>query len=138
MKKVLLIMPFMGILLYVGGCKVRKNEAMEAILKERRQWMKEYALCSCLSLVGKQDTVFRNDISQSVYVEITDYNRTSDKNIYKAVDSLSYKAFHSITPTQIADYEGKRTYLKSCIEFSQSKELDALIRSYDSQVQITP
>ena len=131
-------MPFMGVLLYTGGCKVRKNEAMEATLKERRQWMKEYALCSCLSLVGKQDTAFRNDISLSVYVEITDYSRVTYKNIYRAVDSLSSKAFRSITPSQIADYEGKKPYMMSCIEFSQSKKLDSLIRSYDYQIQINP
>ncbi|SEB17031.1 Type VI secretion system (T6SS), amidase immunity protein [Pedobacter hartonius] len=128
----------MGILLYTGGCKVRKNEAMEAILKERRQWMKEYALCSCLSLVGKQDTAFRNDISQTVYVEITDYSRTTKNNLYNAVDSLAYKAFNSITPTQIADYEGKKPYMMSCIEFSQSEELDSLIRRYDYQIQNNP
>jgi len=131
-------MLFMSILLYTGGCKVNKDDTKETILKERRQWMKEYALCNCVSLVGKQDTAFRNDISQSVYVEITDYSRSSDKNIYNAVDSLSHKALHSVTPSQIADYEGKKPYMKSCIEFSQSKELDSLIRSYDSQVQIVP
>lgn len=129
-------MPFMSILLFTAGCKVNKSDTNETVLKERRQWMKEYALCNCVSLVGKQDTVFRNDISQSVYVEITDYSRNSEKNIYNAVDSLSYKAFHRITPAQIADYEGKKPYIKSCIEFSQSKELDSLIRSYDAQVQI--
>ncbi|SEA00582.1 hypothetical protein SAMN05443550_101667 [Pedobacter hartonius] len=47
-------------------------------------------------------------------------------------------AFHSITPTQIADYKGKKPYMKSCIEFSQSEELDSLIRSYDYQIEINP
>lgn len=136
MKKTLFILLFIGVLFYTEGCKIK--EAKQAILNERHQWMKEYALCSCLSLVGKQDTAFKNDISRSLYVEITDYSRNNDRNIYTAVDSLSYKAFNSITPALIADYEGKKPYMKSCIEFSQSKELDSLINSYDYQIQINP
>lgn len=138
MKKTFLIMPFMCILLYTGGCKVSKKQANAPVLKEKRQWAKEYALCSCLSLINKQDTAFQNDISKTVYVEITDYNRSGARNIYKAIDSLAYKAFHSIKPSQIADYEGRKPYMKSCIEFSQSKQLDSLIRSYDSQIQADP
>jgi len=69
-------------------------------------------------------------------VEITNYNRTSNKNIYTVVDSLSHNAFKSINLTQIADYEGKKPYIKSCIEFSQSKALDSAIRSYDDQIQV--
>ena len=40
-------MPLTGVLISLSGCKLGKNEGQEAILKERRQWMKEYALCTC-------------------------------------------------------------------------------------------
>lgn len=123
-------MPFTCLLLYTGGCKVSKKQGEASVFKEKRQWVKEYALCSCLSLISKQDRALQNDISKTVYVEITDYDRSGTRNIYKAIDSLAYKTFLSIEPSQIADYEGRKPYMKSCIEFSKSKQLDSLIRSY--------
>lgn len=131
MKKICFIMTLIGILLSTEGCKIKK--AGKTSQSEKRQWMKEYALCSCLSLIAKQDTAIQDDISKSIYVEITDYTRTDKNNIYNAVDSLASKAIKSINPTQIADYEGRKPYMKSCIEFYQSKELDSLIRHYDSE-----
>jgi hypothetical protein len=138
MKKIFLMMPFVSILLYTGACKVSKKQSEETLLEDKRQLIKEYGLCSCLALVGKQDTTFQNDISKTVYVESTDYNRVDTRNIYNAVDSLAYKAFNLIAPTQVADYIGRKPYMKSCIEFSKSVELDSLIRSYDAEIQIDP
>lgn len=124
-------MTLIGVLLSAGGCKVKRPG--KTSLSERRQWLKEYALCRCFWMIAKQDTAIQNDISQAIYIDITGYYNTGDNNIYKAIDSLASIAVNSIEPTQIADYEGRKPYMKSCIEFSKSKALDSLIRRYESR-----
>ncbi|PWG81173.1 hypothetical protein DDR33_07230 [Pararcticibacter amylolyticus] len=134
MKKICFIMTLIGVLLSAGGCKVKRPG--KASLSERRKWLKEYALCRCFWMIAKQDTAIQNDISQAIYVELTDYSSTDKSNIYNAIDSLASIAVNSIEPTHIADYEGKKPYMKSCIEFSKSKALDSLIRRYESRYSI--
>lgn len=128
-------MPFIGLTLYLGSCNKDKKRSKEALLDEKREWAKDYALCSCLSLVSKTDTVFKNDISRGIYAEISDYNRVVIPNIYTDIDSLARKAFNSISPTQIPDYGGSKPYMQSCIEFSKGQELDSLIRTHDSELR---
>lgn len=125
-----------GIIISSEGCDNRNTNNKVIVVKseakkeEKRQWMKEYALCKCITQLST-DTLLKKDISMGIYFNITDYG--SDK-IYNAVDSAAKQAVSQINPSQIADYGGKKPYMLSCIEFSKSKKLDSLIRTYDSDL----
>jgi len=102
---------------------------MSPKLSQKHQWMKEYALCKCITEVSR-DTLLKNDLTFSVYANIADYG---DSKIYRAIDSAAKHTALNIQPSQIKDYNGKKAYMLSCIQFSQSKKLDSLIKSYDSK-----
>ncbi len=100
----------------------------DSVLNEQRDLLKEYALCKCLYYANNKDSVVANDISISIYREISDYG---DKSVYDLTDSASKKAANAILPTQIADYDGKKPILMRCLEFYKSKSLDSLVKSFD-------
>jgi hypothetical protein len=107
----------------------KSNKHMSPKTSQKHQWMKEYALCKCIIEIT-QDTLLKNDISLAIYVNIADYQGSK---IIEAIDQAAKKAALNITPSQIADYNGKKPYMLSCIQFSQSKQIDSLIKSCDSE-----
>ncbi|MET4142351.1 T6SS amidase immunity protein Tai4 family protein [Pedobacter sp. UYP1] len=143
MGKRLIIIVSIGVMInIIGGCeapKVPKNadkQKTDSLRNEKRGWVKDYALCECISLVGKNDTTFKNDISPGIYIDISSYGH-GQKNIYKDIDSLARKVYSEITPSQIADYGGRKAYTASCIDFYHSKSLDSLVRTYDDEINTT-
>ncbi|SMC73693.1 hypothetical protein SAMN04488101_102587 [Pedobacter nyackensis] len=97
-------------------------------VESRRQWLKDYAFCSCLSYANTADSTYSNDISMGIYRDISAYNQDA----YDAVDNLSKITASKISPSVIADYEEKKPILKSCLEYYQSKTLDSLVNKYES------
>ncbi len=101
------------------------NNSKNSVSQNNRKWLKEYALCSCIKYSFKDDTAIKNDLSFTVYKEITDYGNLP---IYRTIDSISRIAAFEIKPSQIADYNGKKALLLGCIEYYQGKKLDSTIR----------
>nr|WP_157247148.1 hypothetical protein [Pedobacter panaciterrae] len=82
---------------------------------------RQYFLARCIYFAFGEDKVFSNDISLSVYYAAGDeFGVTSHARL---LDSLAKKKLSTITPTQVADYEGKKPILLGCIEYYESKEL---------------
>jgi hypothetical protein len=119
---------------FLTGCRAKKGAEIhasptEAKLKEKQEWLKEYALCSCIREAYPHDSI-KTDISFSVLRDISDY----EAPVYDKVRSEAKKAALTIEPSQIADFEGKRPYLLGCLNFYQSKALDSLIKSFPKPV----
>lgn len=116
----------------VVGCHSKVDTKKVAIANDttvpvKYKLLKDYALCSCLMYAFKTDTGVQHDISLTAYKEISD----ESVPFYQSIDSLSKLVVRGVEPAQIADYGGKKPYIKSCIEYSQSIRLDSLLRALD-------
>lgn len=88
--------------------------------------LKNLALCNCIQYISHDDTI-KNDISTSIFMELSDFN----PKVWKSIDSLSAVAASEVQPSQIADYNGQKPYLKGCIDFYHSKRLDSLVKTFN-------
>jgi len=89
--------------------------------KEMGEIYRQYFLARCIYFAFGEEKVFSKDISLSVYYATGD--EFGDTNHSYKLDSLAKKVLSSITPTQVADYEGRKPILMRCIEYYESKEL---------------
>jgi hypothetical protein len=132
MKKKIFIIAVFPIALLLSCNKNTKvkipDNTGDSTSQNKRKWLKEYALCSCIKYSFKDDTAIKNDLSFTVYKEITDYGNLA---VYRTMDSISKIAAFDIKPSQIADYNGKKALLLGCIEYYQSKKLDSIIRKLE-------
>lgn len=89
--------------------------------KEMGEIYRQFFLTRCIYFAFGEEKVFSKDISLSVYYAVgSEFGAT---NHSRKLDSLAKKMLNSITPTQVADYEGRKPILMSCIEYYESKEL---------------
>ncbi|HEY8928350.1 MAG TPA: hypothetical protein VIM55_04115 [Mucilaginibacter sp.] len=121
-------------LLIMAGCGSKGDAKKQAKIQDttyqvKYKLFKEYALCSCMKYAFKDDTIMQNDISFTIYHQITD----ESPEWYKSIDSLSKIAASRIEPSQIADYNGKKPRLQGCITYAQGMQLDSLLRSLDKK-----
>jgi hypothetical protein len=107
--------------LIVTGCGVSKQ------LKENRTLLKEYAYCKCFQYATGDTAFFRNDVSLSVYREISHYYPEA----LDTIDSLSKQAALRIKPSIIADYGNRKAILQNCFLFYESKLVDSVVRRLD-------
>jgi hypothetical protein len=99
-------------------------------IKQSRKLMREYAFCACAQIISNDSTLFRNDLSNAIYFDIAGYNFSS----YKKVDSAA-KAFSILAePSNISDYENKKAVFLNCFEFYHSRQLKALIKKLDKDI----
>jgi hypothetical protein len=119
--KILTIASIFIIQLVIVGCGTSKQ------LKENRTLLKEYAFCKCFQYASGDTAFFRNDVSLSVYREISNYYADG----LNAIDSLSRHAALRIEPSIIADHDNKKTVFKDCFLFYKSRLLDSVVRSLD-------
>lgn len=105
------------------SCKTLKNNQYEKLLKE-------YAFCKCVESANEKDSIFKNDISKSIYIDIAHYNL----NTYLLIDSIAHVYALSIKPSIIYDHQGKRAIFLKCFEFFNSKTLDSLIKQNKDQI----
>ncbi|NRF40706.1 T6SS amidase immunity protein Tai4 family protein [Pedobacter foliorum] len=89
--------------------------------KEMGEVYRQYFLARCIYFAFGEEKVFSQDISLAVYYAAG--NEFDSTNHSRKLDSLAMKMLNSITPTQVADYEGRKPILMSCIEYYESKEL---------------
>jgi hypothetical protein len=105
------------------------NNGRKESINDRQKWLKQYAFCSCIKYCFNKDTDIKNDLSFTVYYQITDYPK-----IYQTIDSLAKKASLNIQPSQITDYNHKKALLQGCIDFYESKQLDSTVKNLTTTV----
>lgn len=98
--------------------------------QNNRNLLKEYAFCKCFEYATKDSQFSKNDLSESIYKEIANYNPA----VYQIIDSLATRAAFGIEPSQIADHEGKKAILLNCFSFYKSTELDSVVKKMDDKV----
>lgn len=105
------------LIIYAYGCKIPGNT-------QRRNLLKEYALCKCISYYVAKEAADTNDISNAVYRELAGYGFAE----YDQLDSFVKKSIDTNRILLINDYKGKNTSIMDCINFYKSKTLDSAIR----------
>lgn len=106
-----------GLIIYSFGCKTTGSS-------QKRDWLKEYALCKCISYYVAGERADTNDISTAVYRELAGFGFAD----YDRLDSLVKNAIDTNRVLLISDYKGKSTAMMDCINFYKSKTLTAAIR----------
>ncbi|MGN6398343.1 MAG: hypothetical protein ACTHMI_22415 [Mucilaginibacter sp.] len=107
------------------------NTGSDTVTQNKRKWLKQYALCSCIKYSFKSDTAIANDLSFSIYREISDYGYLA---VYSGIDSLAKHAALAIKPSPIADYNHKKALLNGCINFYESTQLDSVVKALDTAI----
>lgn len=105
----------------IVGCKT------PAAIKESRERLKEYAFCRCLQYASPDTALIQQEISASVYADISAYSL----NVYSVIDSISKEAARKIKPVIHEDYEGKKAIVLNCFIFYKSNQLDSLVKKMD-------
>lgn len=99
---------------------------------EKRQWLKDYALCSCLYQGFPHDSFQKKDISLAAYAEISEYQPST----FAFLDSITREIVLHIRPSQLSDHQGKKAITLHCIQFYKSLRLDSIVRSFDTDLEI--
>lgn len=115
MKRLLSIL-FLVLLISCKTSVPSKDKAFE-----KRDLLREYAVCRCMFLAYGKDSINlkKIDASPSVYLDITGYDMYKVSKIDSIVDSFVKK----ITPLQHEDYSGKSAIFLNCMELYYSKEI---------------
>ena len=112
------------------GCVSSRDTSSMLSLRDQRRALKDYAFCNCVSYALEKDSSIQNDISITVYHDISNYT----KDAYDLIKDVAKSASDSIKPSVIFDHENKRGVLKSCLLFQRSKYLDSIVLSLDSKI----
>lgn len=118
-------MGFSLLLLSSCGNKLYLDDKSQAQMSKSVLY-KQYALCHCIKVAYKDDSINLKDISEAIYQELSDYTIMGEKA--RMLDSFSVAKAKQIKPSQIADYNGRRAVLSDCIQFYHSKQLDSLVK----------
>ena len=103
----------------------------EHLSPKEKQYLKEYAFCSCFRYATDDPDYFaKRDISLSVFRE---FAAGQPDELFFKIDSLAKIAANNIKPSTIADHEGQKAVLKWCLTFYESNELKSLIDSYQNK-----
>lgn len=100
-------------------------------LDNNRQLLKEFAYCKCIENANLDSTVFQNDVSISIYKEISNYN----SEVFTEIESAAMKFAKNIKPPMLSDYKNKKTIFLDCFVFYKSKSLDSLVKRMDAKVE---
>jgi len=123
--KHLVISVFAIIILF--GCSKNNylsKKTSEGRLPKFSELLKEYTYCKCI-LYSIKDSSIQNDISLSVYQELSNYQIVN--TVANKLDSAARIAAGKIKPSQLADYNNKKAVFFECFQFYKSKELKKLI-----------
>lgn len=117
---------FIIIITVLTSCKSNVSS-----IDNNRQLLKEFAYCKCIENANLDSNVLKNDISISVYQEISNYN----SEVYAEIESAAIKFAKNIKPTILSDHRNKKTVFLDCFAFYKSKSLDSLIKIMDKKVE---
>lgn len=118
-----LVVTFISVL---TSCKLSVSS-----LDNNRQLLKEFAYCKCLENANLDSNIFKNDVSISVYQEISNYN----SEVYTEIESAAMKYAKNIKPPILSDYRNKKTIFLDCFAFYKSISLDSLVKRMDARVE---
>lgn len=118
----------------MGQAQKVSQQKMDSVYAKHQELLKQLAFCDCLGYAFKDDSLYtKKDISKSVLFDISQYGYFK---AYHQVDSLA-KSFANAIPIAIqSDYAGKRAITFRCLQFYHSSQLDALVRSLNSELQV--
>ena len=96
--------------------------------KERVNLAKQYAMGSMLYFALKPEgfDLSDKDVSLSVCVEVGDLSL----DLTNSIDKMAQSAAKSIKPSEIGDYNFKKTIVMDCVEFMNSKSVADTIDKY--------
>lgn len=124
-----------SVLLFFYGCAgykpaylKMKNEYGKNVYKNRESFLREYALCSCLSQVYAKDSLKYKDGSNSSYYDFSDEElRTA--NTGNKIDSVvdSFLNYRKNNLTNLS--EGRPRLILDCITYAKSKELGIKLKT---------
>jgi len=103
---------------------------IDTSVHEQRQLMKGYALCQCILGAYKNDSTSLNDVSLSFYYDQSLYGENARVKVERFANDFA----RTIVPSKYPDYKGKRAVIYFCTQFYNSKTLDSLIISLDSDI----
>ena len=93
----------------------------------KRELLKEYFLCVCITESFKDGQISELDISQSMYFDILRYRPEA----FQEVKNYAKEFVETLEPSPIEDLGNKKAIISSCIGKFKSKELNKFIKSLD-------
>lgn len=96
--------------------------------KTKKDFFREYALCSCLLQVSNGDSAKIKDASKAVYYDIAD-DELSIANAGQRIDSNAAMFIAQRQNPVGKTYENRKTPVLDCITYSKSKELHRFLDS---------
>jgi hypothetical protein len=106
--------------------KVNSSEVEDQIEKERLS-LKNAAFCTCLyKSFPSGDSIFVSDGSGAAYLELGAHSLDAYIKVMDAATARAKVRYESKT--------NKRLAVMNCLEFYNSRELDNLVRSLDSEL----
>ena len=122
--------------LFICSCSARVNVTSHDSgsikgdkLKQQRELLRDYALCSCLRF-GYKNTEVYSDISTPILLNQILYSSF----VSDLIKEKSKTYADNIKASEVADYNNKRPIIVSCMDYYKSSSLDSLIRSFDSEL----
>lgn len=111
--------------IYLGGSAPNRTEDLLITTKD---YLKGYAMCKCLDLAYKKDSINLNDRSVSFLKEMAEdlITQKIDSVISGKAKEYVYRAKKGSTPADGAD---KNLLMVDCLFFSESKQLKKTIDS---------
>lgn len=103
-----------------------KDEAGKRFYKNKKDFFKEYALCSCLLQNLPLDSLGLEGASKNVYYNLSD-DDLQISDIGRKIDSNVYSYFEHQKTAVGVTYENKKTPFFNCIMYYKSSELDNFI-----------
>ncbi|MBL7733454.1 MAG: hypothetical protein JNM88_19960 [Chitinophagaceae bacterium] len=98
------------------------------IYPERKDFFKEYALCSCLLMADSEKMKDNQDASRAFYINLSDDDLMINETARK-IDSNAVQFINSGKSSYGSRYEGRQTPVSDCIGYYKSKELDRFIET---------
>jgi len=96
-------------------------------LSAERLKLKNYALCECLFYVYKEyDSLWIRDGSTAGYFETSHYAIDVYETVRTRAEAVNREVYKS--------YDNSPLGLMKCLDFYNSRELDSLIKSFDSEI----
>lgn len=113
------------------GKPIYQEHSKRRYILKQRELLKGFAFCNCVLNAIKEDTVIQNDISGSIYLNISFY----DDSAYSVIARLARNTAAAIKPPTYVDYLGKHTILYECNRFQNGKFLDSVVRTLDNKIR---
>lgn len=122
---VLFILLFLSLVTNTALGQLNTDDLKKPAVK--RELLKEYFLCVCITEGFRNLQIDEFDISQAVYFDITGYAPEA----FQEVKEYAKKFVDTIEPSIIEDLGHKKAIILQCIEKYKSKEVDKFIKSLD-------